>query len=227
MNHYVSLADGERFLTSPRSKAFSGSDAQLTRAVDVAAALALLAFLAPLMILIALIVYVSDPGPVIFAHRRVGRGGKMFPVYKFRSMVIDAEGRLAELLARDPEARAQWHRDHKLKNDPRITVFGNFLRRSSLDELPQLINVIRGDMSLVGPRPISPAESERYGRYIREYWSVRPGITGLWQISGRNDVSYRRRVALDVAFARSYSLALYLRIAVMTVPAVIFARGSY
>lgn len=227
MNHYVSLAAGERFLTSPSSRAFSESDAQLTRVVDIAAALALLAFLAPLMILIALLVYVSDPGPVIFAHRRVGRGGKMFPVYKFRSMVVDAESRLAELLARDPEARAQWNRDHKLKNDPRITAFGNFLRRSSLDELPQLINVIRGDMSLVGPRPISPAESERYGRYIREYWAVRPGITGLWQISGRNDVSYRRRVALDVAFARSYSLALYLRIAVMTVPAVIFARGSY
>ena len=142
-------------------------------------------------------------------------------------MGVDAPDRLAAVLAEDPEARACWERDHKLKNDPRITPIGGFLRRSSLDELPQLINVLRGDMSIVGPRPITMVEAERYGRYIVEYVSVAPGITGLWQISGRNDVSYRRRVALDVAFARSRSLPLYVKIAVMTVPAVLFARGSY
>lgn len=202
-------------------------DRFLTRALDVVVSLGLIFLLAPLMITIALLVMVTDAGPVFFGHRRLGRDGRTFRCFKFRSMVSDAEARLSNLLAADSAARAEWERDHKLKNDPRITPIGAFLRRSSLDELPQLFNVLIGEMSLVGPRPIVDAERGRYGRYFSVYCQVRPGLTGLWQISGRNDVSYRRRVALDVAYARSQSFALNLKIMMMTVPSVLRAHGSY
>ncbi|WP_294442423.1 sugar transferase [uncultured Sphingomonas sp.] len=195
--------------------------------MDVVAALIALVFFLPLMLIIALLIYASDPGPVLFAHRRVGKGGRHFRCLKFRSMAVDAEARLAELLANDPAARAEWSRDHKLKRDPRITTVGSFLRKSSLDELPQLFNVLRGEMGLVGPRPIVDAEVDRYGRYFSHYCSVRPGITGLWQISGRNDVSYRRRVAFDVAYSRSRSALMDAKILALTIPSVVFARGSY
>jgi lipopolysaccharide/colanic/teichoic acid biosynthesis glycosyltransferase len=190
------------------------------------ALLALLFFL-PLMILVALAVFAADPGPVIFAQRRIGRGGRHFWCLKFRTMVVDADQRITDLLATDPQARIEWERDRKLRHDPRITAIGGFLRKSSLDELPQLINVVRGDMSLVGPRPIVDAEAGRYGRYFGHYCRVRPGITGLWQISGRNDVSYRRRVAFDVTYSRSRSLLFDTRILFATIPSVLKARGSY
>lgn len=214
-------------LSAPRTGQSASFDALAIRAADVILAASALIFFAPLMILIGITVLLTSPGPLHFSQQRLGRGGRIFHCLKFRTMVVDAPQRLAALLADDPEARISWDRDHKLKNDPRITLVGGFLRRSSLDELPQLLNVLRGDMSLVGPRPITLAEAARYGRYISEYLSVVPGITGLWQISGRNDLSYRRRVALDVAFARSRSIGLYLKIAVRTVPAVFLARGSY
>ena len=188
--------------------------------------LGLLLFLSPVMIVVAIAVFLCSPGPVMFGHKRIGRGGASFRCLKFRSMVIDAEARLATLLASDPEARLSWERDHKLKYDPRITAIGSFLRKTSLDELPQLLNVLKGDMSLVGPRPIVLAEAERYGRYFDAYLQVRPGITGLWQVSGRSNVSYRRRVALDVAYTRNKSLRLDMRILVSTIPSVLAARGS-
>ncbi len=153
-------------------------------------------------------------------------GGRLFRCCKFRTMAIDAEERLTELLDRDPEARAEWARNHKLRNDPRITSLGGFLRRSSLDELPQFFNVLKGDMSLVGPRPIVLAEVGFYGRYFNDYCRVRPGITGLWQISGRSLVSYRRRVALDVTYVRSHCAMLYMKILARTVPAVLRGYGS-
>ncbi|WP_333473788.1 sugar transferase [Sphingomonas radiodurans] len=208
---------------------FTGArwDARITRMMDLAVALIALAFFLPLMLVIATIIYVTDPGPVFFAHRRVGRGGRHFRCLKFRSMAVNAEELLAELLAKDAEARAEWARDHKLKNDPRITAIGGLLRKSSLDELPQLFNVLRGEMSLVGPRPIVDAEVLRYGRYFAHYCSVRPGITGLWQVSGRNNTSYRRRVAFDVTYSRSRSALFDAKILVMTVPSVMLARGSY
>ena len=195
--------------------------------MNFAVALALLLFFAPVMLAVAVAVFVQDGGPMIFAHQRVGRGGRLFAVLKFRSMATDAPTRLQHLLDTDPEARVQWERDHKLRNDPRITPLGEFLRRSSLDELPQLFNVLRGEMSLVGPRPIVQAEACRYGRRINDYCSVRPGITGLWQVSGRNDTSYKRRVALDVLYCRRKSLLLDLQVLLMTVPAVLMRRGSY
>ncbi len=197
------------------------------RTFDLMLAAAGLVAVLPLMIIIAVLVYISDRGPVFYAQRRIGRDGKSFYCFKFRTMVTNADVRLRELLERDPEARASWDLDHKLKNDPRITSIGGFLRKSSLDELPQLFNVLIGDMSLVGPRPIVEAEVIRYGRYFHSYCSVRPGITGLWQVNGRNDVSYRRRVAFDVIYARNNSLQLNFKILFATVPAILLSRGSY
>ncbi|CAN5359191.1 hypothetical protein BH09PSE1_BH09PSE1_04900 [soil metagenome] len=197
------------------------------RVIDVAIAAAALVFLAPLLLLVALIVKLADGGPALFRQERIGQGGRVFKCLKFRSMVMDADVRLNALLERDPVARAEWDLDHKLRNDPRITALGRFLRKSSLDELPQLINVICGDMSIVGPRPIVASEVSRYRGYFAHYCSVRPGITGLWQVSGRNNVSYRRRVACDVMYARTHSLPMNIRIMAATVPAVTFARGSF
>ena len=190
------------------------------------AAIALLFFL-PLMILVATAIWCQDRGPVLFAHRRIGRDGRRFGCLKFRSMAIDAEERLHEVLEADPQARAEWERDHKLRNDPRVTSLGLFLRRSSLDELPQLLNVIRGEMDMVGPRPIVDGEISKYGARFKHYCAVNPGITGLWQVSGRNDASYRRRVAMDCVYAKSKSVPLDLWILVATVPAVLLRRGSY
>jgi lipopolysaccharide/colanic/teichoic acid biosynthesis glycosyltransferase len=202
-------------------------DDPIIRAMDMTIVSLALLFLLPLMALIAVAVFLQDGGPVLFSHRRVGRGGRPFYCLKFRSMAVGAEARLASLLASSPAARVEWARDHKLKIDPRITPLGAFLRRSSLDELPQLLNVLRGEMSIVGPRPIVEAEITRYGRRFRHYCSVKPGITGLWQVSGRNDVAYRSRVAMDCLFVKSQCPSLYVWIVVATIPAVIMRKGSY
>jgi lipopolysaccharide/colanic/teichoic acid biosynthesis glycosyltransferase len=183
-------------------------------------------FLLPLFVAVALVLAFQD-GPIFIAHRRLGMGGRPFYCLKFRSMVADAEARLARLLQEDPVARSEWLRDYKLHSDPRVTAFGRFLRRSSVDELPQLFNVLRGEMSIVGPRPIVEAEVARYGRRISSYYRVKPGITGIWQVSGRNDVGYRTRVAMDCVYAKSVRPALYLWLVVATVPAVLSRRGSY
>ena len=198
----------------------------LYRVLDVVLSLAALLFLAPLFLLIAAGVRLQDGGSAMFVHSRIGLGGQRFKCLKFRSMHPDSDARLHQLLASDPQARIEWARDHKLRRDPRITPLGGFLRRSSLDELPQFLNVLRGEMSLVGPRPIVEAEIERYGRYFACYCANKPGITGLWQISGRNDVSYRRRVAMDVIYARRRTVALYIRILLATAPAVLLRRGA-
>lgn len=209
------------------SRAVATSADRVTRVIDVVVCLVALAILLPFAVIAAVAIKLQDGGPILFGHMRIGRDGRLFRCWKFRSMVVNAEQRLAALLARDPAARAEWEADHKLRNDPRITWLGHFLRKSSIDELPQLINVLRGEMSLVGPRPVVQAEALRYGRYFRDYCAVRPGITGLWQVMGRNDVSYRRRVALDVAFVRSQSVSLYLTILILTVPAVFSRNGVY
>jgi len=197
------------------------------RLLDLAIAICVILFALPLLIGIALSVWLQDGGAAVFAHERIGRSGRVFKCLKFRTMVPNASERLAALLNDDPVARAEWSRDHKLRNDPRITRIGAFLRRSSLDELPQLFNVLRGDMGIVGPRPIVEAEIPRYGTRFRHYCAVKPGITGLWQVSGRNDVSYRRRVAMDTIYARHKSLLWDVQLVFLTVPAVLFASGSY
>ncbi|MDB5453372.1 MAG: rfbP [Caulobacteraceae bacterium] len=202
-------------------------DQWLTETMNFVVALLALIFLAPLMLAVALAVYAQDGGPVLFAHRRLGKNGTYFRCLKFRSMAIDAEQRLAALLASDPDARAEWDKDHKLRNDPRVTRLGLFLRKSSLDELPQLFNVLRGEMSLVGPRPIVEAEIAKYGRRFSHYCAVKPGITGLWQVSGRNDTSYRTRVALDCVYAKRRNVWMDFAVLASTVPAVLARRGSY
>ena len=204
----------------------TGADAVAGVPNKVLALLGLL-FVLPLMIAVALAIWVQDRGPVLFAHRRVGRGGKPFYCLKFRSMALDSEARLAELLATDPVARTEWEADHKLRNDPRVTPLGVFLRKTSLDELPQLFNVLRGEMNLVGPRPIVEAEIVKYGPRFRHYCAVKPGITGLWQVSGRNDVSYRARVAMDTLYARRHSAKLDAWVILATIPAVLARKGSY
>jgi exopolysaccharide production protein ExoY len=214
-------------LAASQPTASNTTDEGLTNAMNVTVALLALVFLAPVMLAVALVIYLQDGGPVVFAHRRIGREGRHFRCLKFRSMAVDAEARLQEVLARDPLARVEWEQDHKLRNDPRVTRLGAFLRRTSLDELPQLFNVLRGEMSLVGPRPIVDAEIVKYGRHFQQYCAVRPGITGLWQVNGRNDTSYRSRVAMDCLYARRRSLVLDAYIIAATVPAVLARRGSY
>lgn len=196
------------------------------RTLDLIVGLAGLIFFAPALAVVAAAIWFLDPGPIIYAHRRVGAQGREFNCLKFRTMAVDGDSRLEALLATSPTARWEWEQYRKVTADPRITPLGAFLRASSLDELPQLINVLRGEMSLVGPRPIVRAEAYRYGRYFTTYCSVRPGITGLWQVLGRNRVSYRRRVAMDVLYVRRRSLALNLWILVATIPAVIFRKGA-
>lgn len=203
------------------------ADLALARCVDLLIAILALVFLAPLLVVLAMLVMAQDGGPAVFGHRRVGRHGKTFRCLKFRSMVTDADTRLTRHLEINPAARAEWAVDHKLRNDPRVTPLGRFLRQSSLDELPQLLNVLRGEMSLVGPRPIVEGEIHRYGRYFAHYCRVRPGITGLWQVMGRNDVSYRRRVALDVTYVRRSSAYTYFAVLARTVPAVLNRQGVY
>ena len=186
-----------------------------------------LVLLAPFFLIVALMVR-ADGGPAFFAHQRVGRGGKLFGCLKFRSMVVDSQARLESLLASDPAARAEWEATRKLKNDPRITRIGRFLRSTSLDELPQLINVLRGEMSLVGPRPVQEAEIDRYyGASAAHYMAVRPGITGLWQVSGRSETSYESRVALDVAYVSRPSLLADIAILLRTPVAVLSRRGAH
>jgi undecaprenyl-phosphate galactose phosphotransferase len=201
--------------------------ARLTkRLFDTLAALMLLVLLSPGFLLVALAIRL-DGGPALFAHPRIGKKGQVFNCYKFRTMVVDAEKQLEQLLQRQPELRKQWQAEHKLRLDPRVSPLGRFLRRTSLDELPQLINVIRGEMSLVGPRPVVRSELPRYGDQVGYYLMVRPGMTGLWQVSGRNDVDYDTRVYLDSWYVKNWSLWHDLVILFKTVSVVLTRQGAY
>ena len=197
------------------------------RSFDIFVSLVAIVLLLPLMIVVFLLVKATSSGPGLFCQQRVGRDGQLFPCLKFRTMVPDAQQQLERLLAEAEEARLEWERDQKLRYDPRVTAIGEFLRKTSLDELPQLFNVLIGHMSIVGPRPIVQGEIVRYGSRFAAYCTVRPGLTGLWQVSGRNDVSYARRVRLDSFYARRQSLALNVSICFQTVPAILSSRGCY
>lgn len=201
-------------------------DIPVKRVFDVVGALLIILAIAPVAAAI-MIALCLEGGPLFFGHVRVGRSGRRFSCWKFRTMVPDADRRLADLLARDGEARAEWARDFKLRNDPRITALGRWLRATSLDELPQLFNVLRGEMSLVGPRPIVDAELARYGDDLAAYLRCTPGLTGLWQVSGRNDVSYQDRVLLDRRYAEAQSFWLDLVILARTPLAVLRRAGAY
>ena len=188
-------------------------------------ALILLTLFAPLMAVVAWLIWRKDGRPIFFGHYRVGRDGQMFKCWKFRSMVINSAEILAELLQSDPAAKAEWDRDQKLANDPRITPVGAFLRKTSLDELPQLFNVLKGEMRLVGPRPITLGELDRYGEARWHYLNAMPGMTGLWQVSGRSDTTYEERVELDRDYVERRSLWSDVVILLKTI-AVVLGKGG-
>ena len=196
------------------------------RGMDVTLAALGLVFLAPAIAVVVVALLIADGRPLCFAHTRIGRDGRPFQCLKFRTMCRDASERLEALLASCPESRREWDENRKLERDPRVHRLGDLMRRSSLDEIPQLINVLRGDMSLVGPRPVPADELTRYGAAMEHYLSQRPGVTGLWQVSGRSDTTYGERIALDTQYARTRTLALDIRIMVRTVFVVLAMRGS-
>jgi exopolysaccharide production protein ExoY len=200
-------------------------EAAAKRLFDIVGALTLALLLSPLLLVVGLAL-ASDRGPILYSHSRTGRRGRAFSCLKFRTMVPNAEQVLRDLLQTNSALRMEWLRDHKLRNDPRVTTVGRFLRRTSLDELPQLWNVLKGDMSLVGPRPVVREEWARYGRHLDTYLSTKPGVTGLWQVMGRSDASYRRRVALDSFYVRNRSMLMDVFILLRTVTVVIRGRGA-
>ena len=192
---------------------------------DVCAAFVLLIALLPVLVFITILVSL-DGGPVLYAHFRVGVSGRMFPCFKFRSMVVNSDVVLQTLMQSDPAAATEWEETQKLRYDPRVTWIGRLLRKTSLDELPQLLNVLRLEMSLVGPRPIVPAEVQRYGDDIAYYYEARPGLTGLWQVSGRSDTGYAQRVRLDTWYVKNWSIWQDIAILFKTIPAVLKRRGA-
>ncbi|TYC56108.1 sugar transferase [Rhodobacterales bacterium] len=183
--------------------------------------------LAPMILMVAGVLLVLQGRPIFIFHKRIGKNGNLFDCIKFRTMVRDADKALEQYLAANPEAREEWETTRKLKNDPRITAFGAILRSTSIDEIPQLLNILRGEMSLVGPRPITSAEAQMYGANYADYIQVRPGLTGLWQISGRNEVGYQERVELDCRYVAEQNLVGDIVIILKTIPAVLARRGSY
>lgn len=216
---------GVRIEASHAEHITPGIDA-LKRVFDVCVAAVAIVLLSPLILLFAILVKVQDGGNAFFAHSRYGLNGKTFKCYKLRSMAVDAAEKLDKLLAEDAELRQEWRTSQKLKNDPRITPLGKFLRKSSIDELPQLWNVLRGDMSIVGPRPIVKNEIQKYGDSYRFYTAVRPGLTGLWQVEGRTETTYQERVDMDVRYVQTRSFWNDVWIVLKTIPAVLASRGA-
>jgi len=200
---------------------------RLKRIMDLIIASVTLVLAAPIMLVTAILIYFTMARPIIFSHSRVGFNGSTFRCYKFRTMVNNSQDRLNEHLAANPEAKQMWLQKQKLKDDPRVTPLGWLLRRSSIDELPQLINILRGEMSCVGPRPVTNSElQERFGNRSRHYQIARPGLTGLWQVCGRSNLSYSARIALDYYYVRKWSLLLDLKILLYTLPAVLRVRNT-
>ena len=216
---------GARSTIPSPTKTFSY--AVVKRALDLGIVLLFAPLWIPMCMILALLVVLSSPGPVFFSHRRIGHAGVFFSMWKFRTMCVNSAEILERHLATHPEDRAEWISSHKLKNDPRVTPLGRFLRRSSLDELPQLWNVITGRMTLVGPRPIVAAEAEKYGADFAYYLAVKPGITGLWQTSGRSTLSYDERVALDRQYVEEWSMSTDVALLVRTVTKVANSDGAY
>lgn len=198
------------------------------RLFDILFSIGAIVIMLPLLLICALAIAFTSKGPIIYGHKRIGRGGKPFTCYKFRTMYQDADKRLKELLESNILLNDEWNRSHKLKNDPRVTAIGRFLRRTSLDEFPQFWNVLRGDLSVVGPRPVVREELIKfYGNNASSILKVRPGLTGLWQVSGRSETSYEKRVQLDLEYVEKGSLLLDLTIVAKTIPALLNSRGAY
>lgn len=216
----------EQLRTFQRRDAQTAFGGRLKRAEDILIASVALLVMAPLMAVIAVAVKAQDNGPVLFLQSRVGQGGGCFPVFKFRSMVPDAPDRLQRLLEEDPQAAREWSENQKLGRDPRVTPLGRLLRSTSLDELPQLVNVLLGQMSIVGPRPILPEQIGAYGAGFSLYCTARPGITGPWQVGGRNTTTFARRAELDQAYLGRWSLLADAGLLLRTVGVVIGRRGA-
>lgn len=210
-----------------RGGLLQGGAQALKRIFDIGSAFVLILLALPFALAIAAAIARETRGPILFGHTRIGMGNRRFRLWKFRSMVVNSDEVLRAYLENRPDLAAEWNATHKLKEDPRVTRVGRFLRRRSLDELPQLWNVLRGDMSLIGPRPIVEDEVPKYGPAIELYIRVRPGLTGLWQVSGRSDTSYRRRVDLDSRYIRTWSPWLDLRVIWKTVGVILRAHGAY
>jgi len=218
----------EIFFLSIKNNLKSKFNKTLKRAFDLLISLMLFPILIPLILVIAILIKLDSKGSIFFAHERIGENGKTIRVIKFRTMYHDAKERLEKLLKEDEQARKEWETNFKLKNDPRVTKIGKLLRKTSLDELPQIFNVLKGDMSLVGPRPVIKEEIEKYyGDFVQYYYMVKPGITGLWQVSGRSDTDYDKRVRLDTWYVLNWSLWLDLVILIKTVEAVLKGKGAY
>jgi len=225
---------GKAMRSSPPAKPSSPEDSQLLgingpvkRLMDLVIAIPAAIFLAPLFILVSLTIFLEGGGPIFYVQSRIGRGGRPFRMLKFRTMKRDADALLKEHLARDPAARLEWAEFQKLRNDPRVTPIGRLLRASSIDELPQIFNVISGDMSIVGQRPILYSQRDAFGPHIAGYERARPGITGLWQVCGRNSVNFHRRAELGSEYVNEWSLWLDIRIILMTVPAILLSRDAF
>ncbi len=211
----------------PADRLLKAQRSPLKRVFDLALAIPFAIIIAPFLLTIFALLKILDPGPVFFVQRRCGHNGRTFDCYKFRTMRTDASKRLQALLDNDPTAAAEWATFQKLRNDPRVTLIGRILRKSSLDELPQLFNILRGDMSIVGPRPITSGEIYRYGPMFGYYSAVRPGVVGMWQVSGRNSLTYEQRVAMDVDYVETWSIWKDLKIVFKAIPVVLFAKGAY
>lgn len=210
----------------PSGRAASPVGGTLKRASDITIAAVAFVLLLPLILGTALLVRATSSGPILFGHKRVGFGGRSFRCYKFRTMVVDGDRVLEDYLNRFPAEGEVWLAERKLKNDPRVTPLGAVLRKLSIDELPQLYNIFVGHMSIVGPRPVVEDELQKYGKSAIHYMRTRPGLTGLWQISGRNDTSYRERVVLDRLYVQRWSILMDMRIVALTIPAVLTSRGA-
>jgi exopolysaccharide production protein ExoY len=223
MNSLADVRDGVRLVAGSASPLGT----TWKRAIDIVLSLSGIVLLAPLLMVCFLATRLSSRGPALFCHRRVGFDGKHFNCLKFRTMVADAPERLRQLLESDSLAAAEWAANRKLRHDPRVTRIGDILRRSSLDELPQLFNVLKGDMSIVGPRPVTDEELVRYSNSVGAYLSCRPGITGLWQVTGRSKTTYHRRVACDTFYVRNWTLVLDIKILIVTIPAVLMSDSAY
>lgn len=226
MTEHTSQADGTAYVITHQHEPIRNDDAGLKRVFDIVVAGSALLFLLPLLVTVGLIIRMQDGKKALYAQPRYGLDGQTFMCIKLRSMVPDAAERLQAVIDRCPIARREWETTRKISNDPRITPIGHFIRKSSIDELPQLINIIRGDMSIVGPRPIPTYERGKYGEGFQHYSRVRPGLTGLWQISGRSNTTYEERVQLDVEYVNTRSFWGDIGIILKTIPAVLFSRGA-
>ena len=222
-----SLMDEKLMLLKVRNNLAHWHNRVMKRCFDLVVSFCGLVVVIPLGILLSILIYIDSPGPVLFAHRRIGQHGREFPCYKFRSMVPNAQEVLNGYLEKNPTAQEEWEQDFKLKHDPRVTYIGAFLRKTSLDELPQLLNVLKGEMSLVGPRPIIRDEIVKYGDYIHDFYLVPPGITGMWQVNGRSDTTYEQRVQMDSWYVRNWSVWIDMMYLLKTVKVVIAGKGAY